>query len=175
MQPAEVLGLVVFTAVTAIVAWHGAVQRWRTARRRSRAYRAQRGEHAARELLEQSGFTVVAAQVPGACEYFCDERPVEAALRADYLVERRGKRYIAEVKTGSIVASLDHPPTRRQLLEYQIAYRTEGVLLVNVERGELQHVRFEGSQRTSGLVAPLLLLIIGAVLGAAATVFLAGG
>lgn len=170
MQPVEVLVVVVFTAVAAIVVWHFAARHWRTARRRKRAYRARRGELVARDLLEQWGFTVLAAQVPAVCEYWCDGRMLEASLRADYLVERRSRRYVAEVKTGSVVTSLDHAPTRRQLLEYQIAYRTEGVLLVNVERGELQNVRFHASQRSSGVIAPL---VIGGLLGAAMTGWLA--
>ena len=67
------------------------------------------------------------------------------ALRADLLVERGGRRYVAEVKTGEAAPSLATAATRRQLLEYLIAYRVDGVLLVDAERGSVHEVEFPGA------------------------------
>lgn len=165
------IACMVTAAAAAVIGWHLAVRRWRTLRRRRRAARARRGELAARALLERRGFEVISEQAPGLFEYQCDGQTAAAALRADYLVRRRGKRYVAEVKTGKLVTSLEHAPTRRQLLEYQIAYASEGVLLVDVEQGKLELVRFEThARRARGLVVPLLM---GALGGAALTAWLA--
>ena len=54
-------------------------------------------------------------------------------LRADLLVTRNGRRYVAEVKTGRTAPRLDCAATRRQLLEYRIAFGVDGVLLVDAE------------------------------------------
>ena len=63
-------------------------------------------------------------------------------MRADYLVEQDGERLVAEVKTGAEAPELSTAATRRQLLEYRVAFAVEGVLLVCPERGTIQRVEF---------------------------------
>jgi hypothetical protein len=113
------------------------------ARRRGRA--AVRGEVAAEELLARAGFKVRERQVALVFPIVCDGQPLPIALRADLLVERGGRRYVAEVKTGEAAPSLATAATRRQLLEYLIAYRVDGVLLVDAERGSVHEVEFPGA------------------------------
>jgi hypothetical protein len=67
-------------------------------------------------------------------------RPVE--LRADYLVRRGSERYVAEVKTGRVAPCLSTAATRRQLLEYRLAYAADGVLLVDMEHKCIHEVEF---------------------------------
>ncbi len=71
-----------------------------------------------------------------------DGRPVEAGLRADLLVERRGRVFVAEVKTGP-AARPTAPDTRRQLLEYRIAFDCDGVLLVDMDAERVLRVDFD--------------------------------
>jgi hypothetical protein len=113
------------------------------ARRRGRA--AVRGEVAAEQLLARAGFKVRERQVALVFPIVCDGQPLPIALRADLLVERGGRRYVAEVKTGEAAPSLATAATRRQLLEYLIAYRVDGVLLVDAERGSVHEVEFPGA------------------------------
>jgi hypothetical protein len=113
------------------------------ARRRARA--AVRGEVAAEELLARAGFRVRERQVALVFPIICDGEPLPIALRADLLVERGGRRYVAEVKTGEAAPSLATAATRRQLLEYLVAYRVDGVLLVDAERGSVHEVEFPGA------------------------------
>ena len=70
------------------------------------------------------------------------------ALEADLLLSRRGRRYIADVKFGRLAAALDHGPTRRQLLEYALAYDVEGVLLVDMGSERIHEVKFGVLDRT---------------------------
>ena len=67
---------------------------------------------------------------------------VEFTLIADYLVERDGRRWVAEVKTGERALDLRHGPTRRQMLEYRHAFDVDGVLLVDAEGQQITRVRF---------------------------------
>ena len=102
-------------------------------------------------------------------------RQLAAGLRADYLVARAGRRYIAEVKTGRLAPRLAHGPTRRQLLEYRAAFDVHGVILVDADLQTITHVEVdlfaERSQRrprrgagTLALVA-VVLFSMGVVVG----------
>ena len=143
----DALHLAVPAGTVAIVL---AVGRWRSrlaAAARSRRARAVGraavdGERAAAGLLADAGYQLVAAQVRHVLEVTVDDETYDAGLRCDYLVERAGQRWVAEVKTGAQAPSLANPATRRQLLEYQLAFAAVGVVLVDVDAGALHEVRF---------------------------------
>jgi membrane protein implicated in regulation of membrane protease activity len=142
------------------------VRRWlrsRVAHRRAR--RALRGEKRAATLLRHHGYRVHDAQLATTYHPRLAGESWPVALRADYLVSRRGKHYIAEVKTGERAPSLGHPPTRRQLLEYSVAFDVDGVLLVDVESGLVQEVEFPrravGRLPMSGSTLLLLSALVG--------------
>lgn len=132
------LGLLVFGAWAAL-----ALRRWLDGRsRRQRSARAQRAERDAAGLLEASGYVVLGRQQRRRWALEVDGRALEFTLIADYLVEREGRRWVAEVKTGERGLDLRHGPTRRQLLEYQRAFGVDGVLLVDAEGQNLSRVSF---------------------------------
>ncbi|HVK88134.1 MAG TPA: hypothetical protein VM513_28635 [Kofleriaceae bacterium] len=111
-----------------------------------RAARAGAGEDAAEDLLRAGGFTIVARQVRTWWAPLVDGEPHETELRADYLVEADGTLLVAEVKTGDEAPRLSTAATRRQLLEYHVAFAlahgADGVLLVCPERGTIHRVEF---------------------------------
>ncbi len=106
--------------------------------RRSR--RALAGEYAAQGLLQNHGYTLVQSQATHRWHLELDGQPVPIDLRADYIVRRGARTLVAEVKTGAVAPNITHAPTRRQLLEYMLAFDVDGVLLVNVEDGAVQEV-----------------------------------
>ncbi|MFT3697499.1 MAG: hypothetical protein QM831_30430 [Kofleriaceae bacterium] len=125
------------------------IGRWdrsRTAKRR--AARAMAGEGDAVALLESAGYTVVERQAIVAWAPLVDGQPIDTPLRADYLVERAGKLLVAEVKTGEAAPSITTAATRRQLLEYSIAFAADGVLLVCPESGQIHEVVFPSGRYT---------------------------
>jgi hypothetical protein len=130
--------------VAALALWlAGALRRWRGSRRaRRRAARATAGERDAVALLEAAGYRVVARQARRTWAPLIDGAPHLIELRADYLVERAGEQFVAEVKTGDVAPSLDTAATRRQLLEYRVAFAADAVLLVCPERGAIHRVEF---------------------------------
>ncbi|MFH1467042.1 MAG: hypothetical protein ABIO70_21850 [Pseudomonadota bacterium] len=140
MQHALILLLLVLALAFAL-AW--AWERGRAGRAsRRRVARALRGEADAERLLEAEGFEIVDRQARGGWSILVDGDEVEVDLWADLLVERDGLLWVAEVKTGDIAPDPLHPPTRRQLLEYLLAFEADGVLLVDVERGRVVEVAF---------------------------------
>ena len=138
-------------------------------RRQRRAFRA---EEDAAGVLRAHGYTVISDQVEHSWTIHQNGEPFEVDLRADYLVSRGGKRYIAEVKSGMCAPSLSTAATRRQLLEYRVAYNVEGILLVDMEAVELSRVDFgdrvegrEISSRGTFLGVVMGMLVGGSVVG----------
>jgi hypothetical protein len=139
-------------ALVAVVALAGALlalvlarlaRGWRGSwRARRRAARAGAGEGDAAALLRRAGFRIVATQARIWWSPLIDGEPHETELRADYLVEARGELLVAEVKTGDQAPSLATAATRRQLLEYHVAFAADGVLLVCPERGAIHRIEF---------------------------------
>jgi hypothetical protein len=120
-----------------------AVSRWRSrALARRRWTRAAAGEIEAEELLAEQGFAVLDRQAGLVWAIECDGEPHPVELRADLLVERDGRRYVAEVKTGISAPLLTNAATRRQLLEYCVAYQVDSVLLVDIDAQAIREVTF---------------------------------
>jgi len=113
--------------------------RWQLRRRWSRATAA---EERARELLEGLGYAVLGIQVETSYALVVDRDRKFVSVRADYLVSKGGLRYVAEVKSGKLAPSLDTATTRRQLLEYLVAFQANGVLLVDGETRCVHEVVF---------------------------------
>ncbi len=134
---ALVIGAVLALAVARMLrAWRGS---WRA---RRRAVRALDGEDDAAVLLRRAGYRIVAKQARTWWAPIVDGEPCETELRADYLVEGDGELLVAEVKTGEEAPRIETAATRRQLLEYHVAFAVDGVLLVCPERGTIHRVEF---------------------------------
>lgn len=123
------------------------LRRWRARRRQARAVR---GERQAERLLDRLGYAICARQAATTWTITCDGEAHEVPLRADLIVERAGQRYVAEVKTGRLAPKLATAATRRQLLEYRVAYAVDGVLLVDAEAGRIMHVDFHMPDQAAG-------------------------
>lgn len=142
MEPRSVLaGIAIAIAVVVVARWIAARGRSRSARRVGRI--AVEGERAGAALLRRAGYQVVGHQVAHELEVEVDGERYAARLRCDYLVERDGQSWVAEIKTGDAAPSLTNPATRRQLLEYQVAYGVTGVVLVDATAGTVHEVRFD--------------------------------
>jgi len=152
---------------TTRIAWQGF---WR---RRTIAIRRERGaagELRAEGLLRDLGFTILGRQVAVSYGVRVDGDPVAIDLRADYLVGWGDKRYVAEVKTGRAAPRIDTPGTRRQLLEYRIAFDVDGVLLVDAEAERVHAVEFPLGASEAPRPSRLAWLLAGVALGAVAVV-----
>jgi hypothetical protein len=100
------------------------------------------GARRALTVLRRDGWRVLATEVEREGVVEVDGRPEPFVVRADALVERDGRIWVAEVKGGDDSSSIRTRATRRQLLEYAHVFRTEGVLLVDARRRRVHVVRF---------------------------------
>lgn len=136
---AAAAGLLALTLLSLVRRWRS----WRASQvARRRGARAVRGEREAELLLARLGYEVIERQACVEWAIACDGEDHFVELRADLLVERDGQRYVAEVKTGISAPLLTNPATRRQLLEYFVAYGVESILLVDVEADLVREIRF---------------------------------
>ena len=142
LAPALALALLVALVLAFVVEWSRRVLRRRALRRRF-AHAAE-GERRAATLLEGHGDAITDVQPRARYALLVDGAPSAFDVRADYLVERRGRRYIAEVKTGAHAPRLDLPATRRQILEYGLAFQTSGVLLVDADAERVTLIELSG-------------------------------
>jgi hypothetical protein len=164
------LALVAAAAFVALVqslrlVWRGYAARRRLALARERGAL---GEQRAESLLRRAGFAILGRQVPSRYGLAVDGEHVPVDLRADYLVAHGGRRYVAEVKTGTFAPRIETATTRRQLLEYRVAFAVDGVLLVDADAGTVRRVEFP---LPAAPPAPsrVLWLVAGIAFGALAT------
>ncbi|MFT5430570.1 MAG: Holliday junction resolvase-like predicted endonuclease [Myxococcota bacterium] len=102
------------------------------------------GEKIAKKLLKSAGYTVRSGR-SGRSHVIVDGERLEFPLHCDLIAERRGRRFLVEVKTGRRRSpTLD--TTRRQLLEYWLSFDTDGVLLVDAEERRIQTIHFDYSR-----------------------------
>lgn len=133
------LGLFLLVGLVAGLAAGRWVVRRRVATSRSLG---RRGHARALKLLDRYGFEVLEQEVSAPGLVQVDSRLEEYTVRADAMVRRKGRTYIAEFKGGAKSASLTTAATRRQLLEYSCVFGTDGILLVDAHAGRIHYVRF---------------------------------
>jgi hypothetical protein len=112
--------------------------------RERRFSRARRLETDAGPFLLSKGFEVTGRRVRRTVWVVIDGVEVRYDVEADYLVtDLAGLLYVAEVKTGSQAPNPAYTATRRQLLEYDLAFaEAQGLLLVDMEGPAIKEVRF---------------------------------
>jgi hypothetical protein len=171
IPPDLLLAAVALAALWAIVQTARLAFRPWMKRRRLAAAREQgaAGEVRAEVLLRRLGFSILGRQVGVSYSVGVDGAEVAIDLRADYVVSEGGRRYVAEVKTGVFAPRIETAATRRQLLEYRVAFDVDGVLLVDAEANRVRLVEFPlpggaRERRGSGRGAWLLVGIAAGVL-----------
>lgn len=111
------------------------------AKRKRTSKKAFRGEKKALPLLKQKGYRVLEGQSQGKVTFYVDGDRVESQVRCDALAEKHGRLYVVEIKTGD-QAKVTLPHVRRQLMEYDRAFKPHGLLFVDMERQVIQEVHF---------------------------------
>ncbi len=137
--------------------------------RRQQRKRFKRGiklEKKAESYLINQGFSILGEQLEYKHSYFVNSEETSSILTIDYLVEKNGRLYVVEVKSGKTAISIKNRSTRRQLLEYAVAIECEGVYLLDMENEELSLITFDFPNRAVSnskdyrLVSFLILIII---------------
>ena len=104
--------------------------------------RGRQGEAVALKILKRYGYKIIQSQLSLPGHIFIDDDKQDFDVRPDYLVEKGGVQYLAEVKTGKAARSASRE-TRRQLFEYAALGNSDTVILVDATKGTLNKIRFE--------------------------------
>lgn len=141
-----VVGVVVLLVLALLFALFGW---WRASHKVSRHNRrrgivARDGEDRADALLAAEGYTVLDRQVTARFLLVVDDEEVWVDNRVDRLVERDGRMFVADVKTGDRARDPTRPATRRQLLEYLLTHEADGALVVDMDAEVVVEVVFAG-------------------------------
>jgi hypothetical protein len=134
------------------------------------AARGKRGERRAERMLRRRGYRIISRQTASTYRIWVDGSSVATTVKADLIVRRWWRTWIAEVKTGDAAVRVEHEATRRQLLEYQLAFGISAILLVDGENGLIREVRFPMRQRGRACFFVVGAAVAGTVLGAAAVI-----
>ncbi len=153
-------GVVAAALVAAVLSKQ--LRKWRL----QRMFRVARGaEKQALGLAVRAGYRVLDDQVRGMTTMTVDGETVEIELRADLLLKKGAKTYVAEVKSGRQAPDPTGRRTRRQLLEYACAFRVDGILLFDMAAEKIHRIGFprvRGPRRLAlGRTALFLLLLLG--------------
>jgi hypothetical protein len=165
------IAILASTIGLAIGAWLAIVFRRARETFRARAHnkRGRRADQVAGRLLEERGYRLIARQSRKTYLVRQGETDQPVDLIIDFVVEKDGERFAAEVKTGGATAGIERADTRRQLLEYQLALGCKRVLLVDPERSQITVLAFPiprpdakpaAKPRSSSLVAAVATLAV---------------
>ncbi|MCL0081385.1 hypothetical protein M1N64_04075, partial [Peptococcaceae bacterium] len=116
---------------------------WRTYKLKRQLKTAKRAEKNAEAFLKQQGYAVIATQLRVPVTTKIDGHSYQNHVKADFIVKKKGLKYVVEVKTGEQVERPTSASIRRQLLEYYLIYRTDGVLLLDMKNKKLYTLEFQ--------------------------------
>ena len=116
---------------------------WYSYKIKQRLKVAKRAEKDAKKFLEQQGYTIIATQLRIPIITKIDGRNYKNHIKADFIVKKERRKYVVEVKTGEQVERPTSADIRRQLLEYYLIYRTDGVLLLDMTNKKLYNIDFQ--------------------------------
>lgn len=133
---------------------------WRRFLMRRRFRRGAKGEEIAGKYLLKHGFRILESQSRLRPCMYVDGQAREYPVRADYVVSKRGRRGVVEVKTGKSAPNPTDTGTRRQILEYAHFYDVDDVYLFDAERRSLMTISFGGHiRRTRRSVWPWVVAV----------------
>lgn len=139
----DLLNIILFILILFIFIFFGWILRWQWKnniflflKRRGRE-----GEITSINILKRNGYKIIGHQIRLEGHIFIDGRKSKFELRPDFLVEKDGIRYLAEIKTGE-VASPKNRNTRRQLHEYVYYGGYDVILLVDPDAMSITRISF---------------------------------
>ena len=98
-------------------------------------------EEKARKLLLRNNYKIIKTQYNSINYLYENSRKIQFSIRPDFLVEKEGITYVAEVKSGAS-SYIENISTRRQLLEYSFYNDYKTVLLVDTQNNIIKKITF---------------------------------
>lgn len=120
------------------------ISNWlRTKRLKQRFSKSRQAEKEAEKILRKKGYVIIEVQKCKPLLITIGDKIHRYLVRIDYLVRKRGKVYVVEVKSGEKIPYITNRETRRQMLEYYLAYQPSGIILLNMKNKSISEVKFQ--------------------------------
>ena len=103
--------------------------------------KGKKAEQKAIRLLKKNGYKIESFQTTAKGKLLQDDEKVNFFIRADLIVSKGKKKFIAEVKSGK-AASIEEINTRRQLLEYSKVFNNNNLILIDTEKNKIKKIEF---------------------------------
>ena len=103
--------------------------------------KGKKAEQKAITLLKKNGYKIESFQTTAKGKLLQDDETVSFFIRADLIVSKDKKKFIAEVKSGK-AASIEEIYTRRQLLEYSTVFNNKNLILIDIEKNKIKKIEF---------------------------------
>ena len=103
--------------------------------------KGKKAEQKAITLLKKNGYKIESFQTTAKGKLLQDNETINFLIRADLIVSKDKKKFIAEVKSGR-AASIEEINTRRQLLEYSRVFNNTNLILIDTEKNKIKKIEF---------------------------------
>ena len=103
--------------------------------------KGKKAEQKAIKLLKKNGYKIESFQTTAKGKLLQDDETLTFLIRADLIVSKNKKKFIAEVKSGK-AASIEEINTRRQLLEYAKVFNTKDLILIDTKKNKIKKIEF---------------------------------
>jgi hypothetical protein len=128
-----------------------------------RVRRAAEGEKNAQIYLRDHGFKIIDEQVHIEKNINVDGTALPFTLRADFLVQKGGRRAVVDAKSGTEAADPTTPDTRRRMFEYGCYYDVDEVYIYDDVKKCLKKIVF--TDAVPGKTSEWKLFLIGMIAG----------
>ena len=140
------------------------ISNWLRAKRlRKRFSKSRQAEKEAEKILRKNGYAIIDAQKSKPLLITIGDKIHRYLVRIDYLVRKRGKVFVVEVKSGEKIPYITNRETRRQMLEYYLAYQPCGILLLNMKNKFISEVKFQFESTRRQKAIKLVYFLAGAI------------
>ncbi|MBT9140415.1 MAG: hypothetical protein DDT30_00991 [Dehalococcoidia bacterium] len=126
-----------FLLIAAFVFWVG-----RRRLGRITDQRAAKSNPRARAILEESGYEIVKIKPSLTVRMEVDDQPYPFVLKSDFIVSRGGRRYLVKLQQENKQVRLQSKLGRDSHLRDVLAFRADGILVINMKKETLSQVRF---------------------------------
>jgi hypothetical protein len=106
-------------------------------------------ERDAENLLRKSGYQIMGKKQKETIITRVNDKERFGYLEVDYLVRKDRKKYAVLVHLGEGSSDPNEPVLRRRLIECDRAFSPEGMLVLDLNRGEIHRVKFHFPHETS--------------------------
>ena len=123
-------------------------------------------EKEAIEYLENKNYKIIGKEKVYHHNYLVNGVTKSSILRVDFIVKKKNKIYIVEVKSGEEAIDPTTLSTRRQVLEYDFVIENDGVFVLDMENEKMQLVEFRSKTEKKDSVLRSVIIFV-AIVGVA--------